>query len=500
MLGFPTPYPNELLYSVIARAGVHEGETSPKQLLDSVFSNRKVIATVDLPSHVEFIADQYPQHLGFRAEDLIRKHTLWAIYAPFVPVERRKAIEEWMCGESKGAVHLAAGIAASRVHAKRVMLLCESCKYDHELNYGEAFWDRRWQVPLVNCCPQHGSLSETGVNLNGEHRHAFIPLSRCKIIGRASVTKSDIRFAELACKLLDCFENDSPSYQQWSLFYRNLAIDHGFLNGRRIDHQRLHDHYVSYWSRTWLNKSGLLPSSRDASWLKGIFRKHRKTFSFAEYLSVVDAISQGKIQIGKAISKALSYQAKVKEPKAKFDGELRKLCEDQNDWLSLLVVRGPKGARQIEPALYARLYRKYYHWLLEVDKKYQLPVTNVNNRVDWSKRDREASRILVKFIKQAEEDLYMPRLTRTFLIHQLNNRTTIEKKLNRLPRCSAILERYSESIDEYQVRRLTRAYIVLRECKQAVKEWILLREAGLSDERMTGIVKRFLKKILMDEA
>lgn len=38
MLNFPTPYPNELIYSTIARAGIHHAITSPKQLLEEVFA------------------------------------------------------------------------------------------------------------------------------------------------------------------------------------------------------------------------------------------------------------------------------------------------------------------------------------------------------------------------------------------------------------------------------------------------------------------------------
>ena len=49
MFNFPTPYPDELIYSTVARAGVRLALTSPKQLLDEVFQNRKVSATVDLP-------------------------------------------------------------------------------------------------------------------------------------------------------------------------------------------------------------------------------------------------------------------------------------------------------------------------------------------------------------------------------------------------------------------------------------------------------------------
>ena len=51
MLNFPTPYPNELIYSTIARAGIHHAITSPKQLLEEVFA----VSSVVLPENV-FVA------------------------------------------------------------------------------------------------------------------------------------------------------------------------------------------------------------------------------------------------------------------------------------------------------------------------------------------------------------------------------------------------------------------------------------------------------------
>lgn len=38
MTNVPVPYPNELIYSVIARTGVNEAISSPKQLLDEVLA------------------------------------------------------------------------------------------------------------------------------------------------------------------------------------------------------------------------------------------------------------------------------------------------------------------------------------------------------------------------------------------------------------------------------------------------------------------------------
>ena len=57
MRNFPVPYPDELIYSVVARAGIRNAITSSKQLLDEVFSDRKVIATIDLPSHLSSISE-----------------------------------------------------------------------------------------------------------------------------------------------------------------------------------------------------------------------------------------------------------------------------------------------------------------------------------------------------------------------------------------------------------------------------------------------------------
>lgn len=498
MLGFPTPYPNELLYSVIARAGVHEGETSPKQLLNSVFANRKVIATVDLPSHVGRIANHYPKSLSLSALDLIEKHTLWPIYAPFLPNDRRKSVEEWMCDRSQGAAHLASGIVASRIPAKRVMLMCHCCVQQHEQEYGEAFWDRRWQVPVVDCCPIHGALSETDLRKNGEHRHAYVPVSQSKIVGSHPEIESSKRFCELVCQLFDSFVKSSPSYQQWTSFYRNLAFANNFRNGKRIDHQLIRSQFISYWGQDWLKKKNLLPSTSDTSWLRSICRKHRKAFSFAEHITAIRALSQGQMSTVQALERALNINERCERKKAKVIVESTQLTVDQNKWLSLVLKYGPKGARNAKPALYARLYRNNHDWLVNVDKKHQLPPVSVNRRVEWSARDSVAARALLDFVRKVESDLSVPRLTQTFLVHQLNNSATIEKNLCRLPRCTAILKRYTESVDEYQIRRLTRAYISFIESNTMVKEWVLLRKSGLSEVRMSKVVKEFLGEIVRD--
>jgi TniQ/Tn7-like transposition protein D len=496
VLGFPVPYRDELLYSVIARAGVHYGETSPKQLLDSVFGNRKVIATVDLPSHIQCIVDQYPESLGLNTGELIARHTLWTIYAPFLPGDRRSVIEHWMEGRSQGAAHLASGIAASRIKTNQYLLICPQCVADQEDEYGEAYWDRRWQVPLICSCPVHGPLYQTSIQLNAEHRHAYIPVSEAKILQQLENTASDTRFANL---VHDLFRNPffkSPSYEQWTQFYQDFAVKFGYQVGRRIDHREILTQYCSFWGRDWLRDKNLLPSPIDTSWLKGIFRKHRKAFCFAEHLTVLAALSDADTGISSAIESALCYAGYLKKKRTIVDLTPDAEQPDQSRWLTLLEGRGPKQARQLEPALYARLYRNHYDWLMITNLECRAEKVPINSRVDWQKRDRGAARALLLLCRQLDGDLGLPRFTKTYLLKQLSNRATIEKNFYRLPRCRDVVEKYSESISEYQVRRLTRVVILLYKRGGAIKRWSLLRDAGLSDERMTDLAKKLLKEIL----
>lgn len=501
MLGFPKPYPEELLYSTVARAGVHDGETSPKQLLDQVFSNRKVIATVDLPSHVESIANQYPEHGELTSRFLIEHHTLWPIYSPFMPPERVLKLRQWMTNRSQGAAHLASGIAASRVKAKTKLYVCGQCLVDQQSNYGEGYLQRLWQIPLVLVCPIHGSLSRTDIELVGEHRHTFIPIESAKTPSESFSKKQDKIFSE-QCDCLLQNSSEGISCAQWTLFYKQLAAELNFLIGARIDHSRIRETVINFWGKPWLEGVRIFPVDTETSWLKSLFRKHRKSFNFAEHIIAVTALTNGQMSILKAIqtAEAITPVPDLKSPH-KFNDEIAfdtSLTTDQLQWLTLLHKHTPKAARQRNRALYARLYRNHHDWLLAIDVKFHKESAVTNKRVDWSQRDRQCARELNHIIERLADDLNAPHLSRTYLIHQLNQRATVEKNLNRLPRCALLLSLYSESTTEYQARRLTRAYLAMKENHQKIKRWSLLREAGLSDERMTDLVSELFTEIVSE--
>jgi len=502
MLGFPTPYPNELIYSVVARAGVHDGETSPKQLLDLVYNNRKVIATVDLPSHLESIVALYPKSLKLNANKLIDLHTLWPLYASFQPKERSDKLLNWMSGYSRGAAHLASGIVASRVKSKTRFYVCPKCLSNQKDKFGECYLNRLWQVPLIKVCPHHGPLYLTNTKVNGDHRHRYIPVESMELKSLLKVSNSDNLFTEQVNQLM---HNQAVTieFAQWTEFYREFVSTHKFVDGKRIDHAAVYDCIINFWGQKWLAVSGILPTSEETTWLKALLRKHRKSFSFAEHIVAILGISKGTVSISEAIESASTVATKIKlsNQKSIFVPDNRaELTEDQANWKDLVQKEPPKQARSQKPALYARLYRKHRSWLLYINMHYCAEKKVVRNRINWVQRDQQFARVLYRTCCKLSEDLDAPYLSKTFLIHQLQYRSTIEKNLCQLPRCAKLLELYSESTSEYQARRLARACITTIQNHKSIKRWSLLREAGLSDERMTKPVSELLREILIEYA
>jgi hypothetical protein len=98
MLGhFPNPHPDELLYGVCARLSERANVPSKKRFCQSPVWGR-LHCVVDLPSRLEFLANQLPSG-GLRAETLLRNHTLLPLYLPFPPKERAEKCKPAALGD-----------------------------------------------------------------------------------------------------------------------------------------------------------------------------------------------------------------------------------------------------------------------------------------------------------------------------------------------------------------------------------------------------------------
>lgn len=503
MLNFPVPYPEELLYSTVARAGIRQGIVSPKQLLDEVFGSRGVIATLDLPNHLATISRWLPKDHSH--EELIYNHTLFPIYAPFVPEDRRQRCMEWMLGRSQGAVHLALGVAASRIKTPRFFRYCPGCLKVQRKRHGEYFWRRDWQIAGIEACPEHGRLIDAHIIRTAMERHRFIAASpvHCPSARQSTGNPASAWISSQVRQLLELPARQSPTFAQWTSYYHNLARQQGLCRGKRqVDQEAMQGRVLQVWPTAWLCRYHLTPNcSAESDWLRTIFRKHRKSFNYLQHIAVHQALLGKDWQIREVIDEACQHPTGAKRPLIHVDTiENQNLDRDQQDWLCLISARPPKQARKASPALYARLYRNHRDWLLKVNHQCAEDRSGQNlHRVDWDKRDRECLKALRQLATFLNANQQGPRRSRAYYLKLLGNSSTVEKNLHRMPLCEAFLSAEVEAVPQYQIRRLRTTYDELRSEFNSPPRWRLLRNARLSEERLTESARVYLDQLVDTE-
>ena len=498
MHNFPPPHPEELLYSTIARAGIYHGIISPKQLLDEIFDNRYVIATLDLPSHITQIANQLRNTQLHSEKDLIYQHTLFPLYAPFVPSEIRNKAFELMKGKTNGTLHTMLGVAASRIKAIQSFQSCPKCIEMQIQEYGEAFWKRDWFIPNLPICIEHGSLS-IYKEKPSDSRHYFQPLiqSKLSVESISPIFAQDKLILTKVKKLLNLSFHPSISFDQWTHFYHGIAHDFGYTRGKHIKHEQILELLLQHWGKEYLQSKNLFcDAGEENSWLKNIFRKHRKSFSFFEHLLILETfLPQEQLENVFQHIQTIQPIFIVKNISDEHDLDLAKRTKYRKQWQKLVKQNGIKASRSKENggAIYAWLYRHDYQWLQRFNSKHQIIRSASHYRVEWLDRDKKYVKQLLQIANQYKDDLKIPRQSANWYLKQLPQHSTIEHNLSKLPLVKRFLMKYAESITEYQLRRVCVAVGTLRSTHQPLHLWRVFRLAGLSKERITPDTAKFLR-------
>lgn len=283
MIGnFPSPYPDELLYSICARFGDRMQYPGKKSVVRDLFDTVNVMAVVDLPSHLDSLIAALPPGCSCTADSLIDDHTLLPFYGPFLPVERLELIRRDMHGHRGTAISTRIGTVASRIPLPRWLRFCPNCVEEDRRNFGECYWHRVHQVPNVLVCPAHDNALQ---NSDAPARYArtkyeFIPAEyvvRAAPIQQPSLSHaySDIllRIAQDAAWLLKQRElHYGPAILQKK--YIAAFADHGLLtpSGKvRVDD--LIRAFKGYYSPNLLNTLHCTVEERMIdSWFTRLFR------------------------------------------------------------------------------------------------------------------------------------------------------------------------------------------------------------------------------------
>ena len=503
---YPVAHEDELLYGLIGRYHVHTCSPSFKQTLLELFGARGLTAVVDLPAHLKRLHRRTSHMTRQSVSDILMRHTLFPLFAPFLGPELAAKVRASMLSDDGGDVHTRAGIVGSRLKRPAVLRVCSACHREQVECGVEAFWQRLFQVTGVQVCPRHRLLlHDTRVPYVPFNKHQFweVPRSLPEDRGQPGLSSADVDRLVLVAKDMRQLLNSEfrpLGHAHWTDKYWGLMTNKALTKGQKVNQPALHEEFVDFWGNAVLEVlSCQVEVKDDSSWLKAMARRHRKNNHPLMHVLFYRFLAGEDARLADLFETCSWAGMETRMPGTKRHDQTASE-EDKREWLEL---RGEcpglsvKQLREHSPALYMRLYRQDRKWLLENSPSKEQRKKN-GRRIDWKRRDRTIARKVVGAGKRYRQNPPPRRISKRLLADAAGCLTTFDKRVELLPITEKAFGKYSESIPEFQSRRIDGAVAILRRNGERVAGWRIYRMANIRPN-VSPEVKQYIRD-RVDEA
>ncbi|MGR0189034.1 TnsD family Tn7-like transposition protein [Azospirillum aestuarii] len=544
---FPASYPDELLYSVLARFHRHTCSVSPKRTMDDLFGNRDARATVDLPGHLGSLSRRLPPDRGLTPERLAIEFTLFPYHTAFQPSEVVAAVLSAMTEGPASGIHTRLGITTSTVVTPATLRYCPVCHAEALTHRGERFWRRAHQLPGVLVCLDHGKpLAESKSAPGSGHQTVFIAADDCVYQAEPPTppwaNDDDCRaiLLEIAGRSAALLSATPRGVDPAGLTagYRHALTDRRLASANgRVDQRQLHNAFNAIFAPARM----VIPELANTVWLSPIVRKHQHVFhplhhilfglfldryvplpplplrpprrkiATAEFLSQLrvlvnrgDGICTVARNLGVDPSTVRLHAAKLglatpwrppvrPHPPAKEDPgpAIRKR------WLELQQLEPHLKRKALAgrlPNEHAWLYRHDRTWLKAHSPAPVVRPPPVAHQ-DWTVVDQDLAAALRKSADAILLLVPPVRVTLAELERQLGRPGWICNRRPKLPQTLAMLASVRESVEAFQLRRIVWAYDALQRSGESTSPWRVRRVARLSN-RVSEVVNQALASII----
>jgi hypothetical protein len=239
MIGhFPTPYPDELFYSICARFQDRSRYANKQYVGLELFGAEAAAAAVDLPCRLNFLINNLPRGHRWTVSRIIDEHTLFPYFRPFLSPERISRVNVSMRGRGIFAAKIASGSAATSIRSPDWLRYCPKCSEEDKKSCGEPYWRRLHQVPGVEVCPIHHAFLENSSTRVRNRINLYDYVSAQSVISATSSRKLNtkdqmhqtlLQIARNSAWLLDQ-RHTLPDQQDIRRRYLRLLGDKGIAN------------------------------------------------------------------------------------------------------------------------------------------------------------------------------------------------------------------------------------------------------------------------------
>lgn len=152
---FPKPYPDEVLYSVLARLWRHLGQPNIRDFMTQLFERPYATPIFDMPGNLDALVRQIPKRTGLTVDRVIDELTLFPYFAGFESAAGRERLREKMRSRHIQKFGRRSGVLTFSTGRIGQLKYCPECHKEMLSQFGELYWKREHLLPGVVVCSIH---------------------------------------------------------------------------------------------------------------------------------------------------------------------------------------------------------------------------------------------------------------------------------------------------------------------------------------------------------
>ncbi|MBE5967940.1 MAG: hypothetical protein E7255_13415 [Lachnospiraceae bacterium] len=488
---FPKPYPDELLYSIIARYHIWSGNDSYSDTMEQLFDYRLERFTILIPKHLPRLAEKTSE-FGLDYETLLYQHTMFPLATCFFSkssfdniLENTKNIDQNEKSYSLCNQNL----------IPKYLRYCPFCIRDDRDNFGEAYWHRKHQSYGVEMCDKHKCrLVISGIEAKERRGNRYIAL---ETLGDQTDTFDLEDKSEYKVEMQIAYDIDYiyKNYKfirnlMWKknnlikeatialLFERDLATKKGFVRKSKL-RQEFQSRYNSLELKQLME---LLDQNPRLNWLTNLCNG-QNTVVPIRFILFADFLAGSMEHFVSIINEQEPFIDRKKETYRTPIEYEKKLVLYRRRWLDAWN-RNPNSCRhdliKSDKAAYTWLYRYDNEWLLNNSPQLKKPNGRIAT-IDWTQIDQEFESMVDDAVYHIMNLAGKPvRVNRSSISHYLQKSDYIAANYKKLPNTIHKIEQYTESLDNYLLRKIEWVRSELEKEGKPATPYIILNKAGIS--------------------
>ena len=451
---FPSFYPDELVYSLLARYYVQSGYMRYTFVAEDLFQSKIVRPDIEFvnqytPAALQMLTKNMP------LEQVIEKHTMFPYYGRFLFKERRnKAFEALV--HMQGNYHNLLPMPKRKNGTDRFLRYCPVCTENDRKQYGETYWHRLHQLQGIKICPLHGCvLNDSDVMISGKTSPTLVSAETVipQKINSPLFSENRLEF-KIARYVADVFSSE-------------LDLQGDVTIGRFI-HSRLEN--TPYRS--------IRGEQRNIALLHTDFTEYYQNMTdnwFTELWQIQKVLTDDRVNFYEICLLALFLNipaadlAKMKLPEQtqeqRFDEQIFKLHEQGLKYPE--IARRLGASYDVVKSIGERRYKTYH-------KQSKVPQKSGTKAYDWKQIDIDTLPLIKKAIcKLQGEGNIRPRKVTVYAVQKMLGLP--DKQIDRLAKCKEEIEKHQESQEQYWAREVVWAYQKIVADKKPIC-WTRIRE------------------------